>query len=124
MDRKIACVYALIFTTQQGIHHFYVGQTIDYKRRISEHLAKRTRHSNHRVATAFKRFGEPTTVILQTEADPQRRIELENLFIEDLKATLNLKRKGRYGVEYCVEGETVDFNDYMAYELCNDWNCP
>jgi predicted GIY-YIG superfamily endonuclease len=124
MYKNVSCVYALIFTTQQGTHHFYIGETQDYKRRISEHLSAGTKHVNHRLATAFKRFGQPVTVILKTEEDRNQRLEIENLYISKFKATLNLRMRGQYGLMHCVEGKPVSFDEYMGYELCNDWGCP
>lgn len=123
-ESVLAGVYGLVFTDKQGKSYWYIGETSNLKRRKETHLSNGVNSPNFRLAKAFKDFGIPYILVLQEENDKDKRLVIEAELIQKFRASLNLKVKGKYGLEYCVEGQPVSFDEYMAFELCRDWGCP
>lgn len=118
MSRKcIPCVYALIFGDNK---HVYVGQTENiYNRRHNN-----ASHPNYRVDKAFKLYGKPFQVILEVVENKRERLIKESEYIAKMKADLNLKVGCNGHSDYCVNGQGVSWEEYITYELLNDWGCP
>jgi excinuclease UvrABC nuclease subunit len=110
-----ACVYSLQFNKDK---HIYVGQTRNLMDRISQHK-NNTRKVNHRLQKAFELW-DYRIVILAIECDEKKRLNIESSYISKLEASLNVRLNG----SYCVKGKSVDWSDYIGYELTHDWDFP
>ncbi len=95
----ICCIYEII---NLGNNKFYVGRTIDFKRRQSEHIRdlKKQRHHSDYLQRAWNKYGEEnfSFEVIEEVLDKSKLIEREQHYLDTLKPEYNICKDAKGGL--------------------------
>ena len=96
------CIYKIYF--KSNLFDFYIGSTIDYKKRISRHKYQlnTNKHNNTYLQNLYNKRGKSEFIseIIEEVKTSTMLIEREQYYIDELKPTINILKKAYSTLNY------------------------